>query len=144
MPNAPTTVRAAVPFLHFDENGQPYLQGSRCGACDAVAPGTRTICNACGAREGVAPIRLGTSGRISSYTVVYRSFPDVKTPFVSAIVELTGGGVIKGTLIDVAARPEAISFDTPVRLVFRETGQVAADGAPFLSYYFAPAEGPNS
>jgi len=133
--------RPAVPFLHIDDAGAPYLAGSRCGACGAVAPGQRTVCNACGARSNIAAIRLGTQGKLYSYTVVHRSFPGVKTPFIAAIVDLEGGGAIKGTLLDVKPDPEAIAFDLPVDIVFRDTGQVAADGAPFLSYYFTPAGG---
>ena len=93
----------------------------------------------CGARSNIAAMRLGTRGKLYSYTVVHRSFPGVKTPFIAAIVELEGGGAIKGTLLDVLLEPAAIAFDLPVDVVFRDTGQVAPDGAPFLSYYFTPA-----
>nr|AJW29537.1 hypothetical protein pJE1_115 [Sphingomonas sp. JE1] len=139
MPDQKPSPRPAVPFLKLDDENAPFLAGSRCGECGAVAPGERPICNACGARSNIAAIRLGTRGKLYSYTIVHRSFPGVKTPFIAAIVNLEGGGAIKGTLLDVTPDPEAIAFDLPVDVVFRDTGQVAADGAPFLSYYFTPA-----
>jgi uncharacterized OB-fold protein len=131
--------RAAMPYLRFDNAGTPYLLGARCGGCDAVALGERAVCNACGTRDRMAPMRLGTRGTLYNYTIVHRSFPGVKTPFVAAIVELEGGGAIKGTLVDVDPDPAALPFDMPVDLVFRETGQTSKDGEPFISHYFTPA-----
>jgi len=101
--------------------------------------GERTVCNACAARDRMTPLRLGARGTLYNYTIVYRSFPGVKTPFVAAIVELEGGGAIKGTLIDVDPDPAALPFDMPVEVIFRGTGQTSKEGEPFISHYFAPA-----
>ena len=131
--------RAAMPYLRFDDAGAPYLLGARCDACGAVALGERTVCNACAARNRMVALRLGTRGTLYNYTIVHRSFPGVRTPFVAAIVELEGGGAIKGTLIDVDPDPAALPFDMPVEMIFRETGQTSKDGEPFISHYFAPA-----
>ena len=60
-------------------------------------------------------------------------------PFISAIVDLDGGGVVKGNLIDFPPSPEAIKFDMPVRLVFKDAGRKDKDGASYLSYFFVPA-----
>ena len=139
--SAPASAVPAVPFLQVDAEGGPYLAGSRCQGCGETTPGTRTICPACGARSGLEPIRLGSRGRLYSYTVVHRSFPGVNTPFVSAIVSLEGGGTIKGTLLEVAPDPAGLHFDMPVDVVFRDSGQKSADGRPFLAYCFVPALG---
>ena len=139
MPDGSPPPRAAMPYLRFDEAGTPYLLGARCGGCDAVALGERSVCNACGARDRVAPARLATRGTLYNYTIVHRSFPGVRTPFVAAIVELEGGGAIKGTLLEVDPDPVALPFDMAVEVVFRETGQTSAEGAPFVSHYFTPA-----
>lgn len=139
MPDSAPSPLPSVPFMRFDEDGRPYLAGVRCGGCGAVAPGTRMACNACGAREGLETLRLAEQGKLYSYTIVHRSFPGVKTPFISAIVDLADGGALRGTLIDVPADPDAIAFDMPVRVVFEDSGQTSPDGSPFLSYYFAPA-----
>lgn len=87
----------------------------------------------------MATIRLAQRGRLHSFTIVHRSFPGVPTPFVAAIVALDGGGSLKGTLVDVEPSWDAVTFDMPVDVVFRDTGQRAADGRPFISYYFSPS-----
>jgi len=132
----------AVSFLHFDAAGGAYLRGARCLDCGAVAPGERQVCNACGARERLESIRLSDCGKLYSYTIVHRSFPGVVTPFIAAIVDLDGGGALQGTLLGVEADPAKIQFGLPVRVIYRSSGQTAADGRPFHSYYFAPAEDP--
>jgi uncharacterized OB-fold protein len=130
----------AVSFLHFDAAGSTYLRGARCLNCGAVAPGDRRVCNACGTRERMESIRLSESGTLYSYTIVHRSFPGVKTPFIAAIVDLDGGGALQGTLLGVEADPAKIPFGLPVRVIYRPSGQTTAEGRPFHSYYFAPAE----
>ena len=72
------------------------------------------------------PMRLAERGRLYTYTVVHRSFPGVTTPFIAALVDLDGGGAIKGTLIGVDAN--AIRFDMPLRVGF-EILEVSGDSA---------------
>jgi len=127
---------AAVNFLRFDDEGEAYLQGTRCSDCGAVAPGVRLVCNACGARSGMESIRLSEQGTISTYTIVHRSFPGVKTPFIAVIVDLDGGGALKGSLLGVKEDPQEIGYDMRVKVVYRDTGQTSPDGRPFYSYYF--------
>jgi len=68
--------------------------------------------------------------------VVHRSRPGVVTPFVSAIVELDGGGVLKGTL---EAPVDEVRFDMPIKVLFRKADQVDAKGRSYITYYFARA-----
>jgi len=86
-------------------------------------------------------MKLAEHGKVYTYTIVSRSFPGVKTPFVSAVVDLDGGGCLPGVLLDVTPAPSAITYDMPVDVVFRDTGQRAADGRPFVSHYFVSAKG---
>ena len=60
-------------------------------------------------------------------------------PFISAIVDLDGGGTVKGNLIDFPPSPEAIKFDMPVKVVFRDAGRKDKDGASYLAYFFTAA-----
>jgi uncharacterized OB-fold protein len=131
----------AVPFLVIGADASAHLVGSQCQGCGATIPGKRSVCMACGARSGLEPVRLAERGRLYSYTVVHRSFPGVKTPFVAAIVNLDGGGTLKGTLLGVAPDPQALPYDMPVKVVYRDSGQKAASGSPFLAYYFVPSSG---
>lgn len=131
----------AVPYLDLDAPDGPCLRGTRCTACGAVQPGVRNACGSCGAREGLQPLRLAERGTVHTFTIVHRSFPGVKTPFVAVVVDLDGGGTIKGTLLDVQPDPAAIPFGMPVKVIYRDTGQRHADGGAFVSYFFVPARG---
>jgi len=129
-------LRPIVPYLVNDENGEPALQGSKCGACGEVFLGVCKVCARCCARGTMAPIWLAKSGSLYNYTTVYRSNPDVSTPFVSAIVDLDGGGTIMGNLV---APQNDIKFDMRVKLVFNKADAVDAKGRSYLTYHFVKA-----
>lgn len=130
----------ALPFIHIDESGRASLRGSRCGACGAVLLGKPLACSACGSRRDLLPIELSNRGTLHAYTIVHRSFPGVKTPFVAAIIDLEGGGSLKGTLLDVAPDPSTVRFDMPLEVIFRDSGQRDATGRPYLTYFFTARE----
>lgn len=128
-----------VPFLKIPERGDPYLEGCVCGRCDSVFLGERSVCSRCGAREGMKTRRLANEGTLHSYSIVHRSFPGVAVPYVSAIVDLNGGGSVKGNLIDVEPSPESIPFGLPVEVVYGDAlGRKDSDGNAYLSYFFRP------
>src|SRR5665213_511962 len=135
---APTT-KGVVAFLKIPKDGAPYLAGSKCSKCGEVVAGERDTCGKCGARKGVEHDKLGTTGKLYNFTVVHRNFPGVPVPFVSAIVDLDGGGTLKGNLIDIVPSPEAIKFDMPVKVVFADAGRKDRDGNSYLAYFFKPA-----
>jgi len=128
-----------VSFLKIPEDGEPYLEGYKCGACGEVFLGERLVCAACGARNKMATVRLADKGALYNFTVVHRNFPGVPVPFISAIVDLEGGGTLKGNLVDMVPSPEAIKFDMPVNVVFRDAGRKDKDGNSYLAYFFTPA-----
>ena len=128
-----------VPYLKIPEGGEPYLEGHKCGACGAIFLGQRLVCAACGARGQMSAVKLSSEGKLYNYTVVHRNFPGVPVPFISAIVDLEGGGTLKGNLVDMVPSPEAIKFDMPVKVVFRDAGRKDKDGNSYLSYFFVPA-----
>ena len=129
-----------VPFLKIPEAGDPYLEGSRCGSCKAVFLGSRDVCAKCGAREGVSSIHLSNRGELYVYSIVHRSFPGIEVPYVSAVVDLEGGGTIKGNLIDVEPDPEKIRMGMPVEVVYRKAPRVDKEGNEYLTYYFRPRQ----
>ena len=128
-----------VSFLKIPEEGEPYLEGYKCGACGEVFLGERMVCAACGTRNQLSPVRLADKGTLYNFTVVHRNFPGVPVPFISAIVDLEGGGTLKGNLVDMVPSPEAIKFDMPVNVVFRDAGRKDKDGNSYLAYFFTPA-----
>ena len=127
-----------VSFLKIPPQGEPYLEGVRCGTCQAVFLGDRPVCSSCGAREGLAATTLANRGTLYVYTIVYRSFPGVPVPYVSAIVDLDGGGTLKGNLVGVEPDPEKIQMGMPVEVVYRVAPIKDRDGNEYLSYCFQP------
>jgi uncharacterized OB-fold protein len=82
---------------------------------------------------------LSEQGKLFSFTIVHRSFPQIKTPFISVVVELEGGGFIKGNLEAVEPVPAAVRFNMAVRVRFDRL--MSDSGQPdLLRYYFVPME----
>jgi uncharacterized OB-fold protein len=127
-----------VPFLKIPPAGGPYLEGTACGRCHAVFLGAREVCASCGAREGLGPKPLANTGSLYVYTIVHRSFPGVPVPYVSAIVDLDGGGTVKGNLIEVDPSPEKIRMGMPVEVVYRVAPTKDREGNEYLCYFFRP------
>lgn len=134
----------AADFMRVDSEGRHWLAGNRCRACGTIVLGARVACSRCCARDSAEEIRLSDRGTLYTHTIVHRSYPGVATPFVSAVVDLDGGGTVKGILTDIEPTPAALVPALPLRLVFRDSGQRAPDGRPFLAYFFIPAERPDA
>jgi uncharacterized OB-fold protein len=129
---------AAIPQIRLGSDRKPHLFGERCGNCKQVYFEARIACPRCFCREPMQPVELSRGGKLYSFTIVHRSFPGVRTPFVMAIVDLDDGLAIRGTLEDIDPSVEAIAFDLPVRLEFRHSAQQAAGGGPYLTFVFVP------
>lgn len=129
----------AVSFIKIPEDGEPYLEGFRCSNCGEVHLSDHPACPACRKRGTLKAEKLANTGKLYNFTVVHRNFPGVPVPFISAIVDLDGGGSVKGNLIDMLPSPEAIKFDMPVKVVFKDAGRKDKDGNSYLAYFFTPA-----
>ena len=128
-----------VDYLKLPENGDPFLEGHKCSKCNAMFLGERKVCSSCFSRDGLEAVKLSNTGKLYSYSIVFRSFPGIDVPYISAIVDLDGGGTIKGNLIDVEPDPEKIKFDMPVEVIFDDAlGRKDADGNSYISYFFKP------
>jgi uncharacterized protein len=129
-----------VPFMKIPEGGGgPYLEGCACARCSAVFLGQRSVCSKCGARDQLETKRLSNRGTLYAYSIVHRSFPGVAVPYVSAVVDLEGGGSIKGNLIGVEPDPRKIAFGMPVDVVYKDAlGRKDGDGNSYVSYFFQP------
>jgi uncharacterized protein len=129
----------AVDYLKIPADGEPYLEGHKCGNCGAIFLGSRSVCSKCGTRDQMAAVKLSNSGKLYSYSIVHRSFPGIEVPYVSAIVDLDDGATLKGNLVGVEPDPEKIAFDMPVTVVFRDAlGRKDREGNSYLSYFFEP------
>ena len=128
-----------VEYLKLPEDGDPYLEGHKCGECNSIFLGEREVCSNCTARGKIEPVKLSNKGKLYSYSITFRSFPGIDVPYISAIVDLDGGGTIKGNLIDCEPDPEKIEFDMPVEVVFDDAlGRKDAEGNSYISYFFKP------
>lgn len=127
-----------VPFLKIPKQGSPYLEGLRCKGCGAVFLGERSSCSKCGARSGLEAFPLAGRGSLYVYSIVHRSFPGVEVPYVSCIVDLEGGGTVKGNLIGIEPDPAKIKMGMPVETVFKTAPRKDAEGNAYLTYYFQP------
>jgi uncharacterized OB-fold protein len=128
-----------VDYLKLPENGDPFLEGHKCSKCGAIFLGERKVCSSCFSRDTLEAVKLNNTGKLYSYSIVCRSFPGIDVPYISAIVDLDGGGTIKGNLIAVEPDPEKIKFDMPVEIIFDDAlGRKDADGNSYISYFFKP------
>ena len=128
-----------VDYLKLPEGEDPYLEGHKCKECGSIFLGERNVCSNCFARDSIEPVKLNNTGKLYSYSIVFRSFPGIEVPYISAIVDLDGGGTVKGNLIDCEPDPGKINFDMPVEVVFDDAlGRKDKDGNSYISYFFKP------
>ena len=127
-----------VPFLRIPEDGEPYLEGQKCGPCGAIFLGERRTCASCGTTDQIQPVRLADTGELYVYSIIHRSFPGVETPYVSAVVDLDGGGTVKGNLVNIDPSPEKISMGMPVEVIYQTAPRRDKEGNEYLTYYFQP------
>jgi uncharacterized OB-fold protein len=93
-----------VDYLRLSE--PPHLIAKMCTTCEALYLDRRNACARCGEAE-FQPHELADSGVVRAFTIVHRAPPGVSVPYVSTIVDLDGGGVVKANL-DVDPTPDAV------------------------------------
>ena len=125
-----------VDYLVLADEG-PSLLARECADCNAVYFDRRSACARCGKRE-FGERRLGTRGTVRTFTIVHRAAPGVPTPFVSAVVDLEGGGVVNANLVEVEADPAGIGLGTQVELTTFVAG-TDDDGTEAIAFGFRPA-----
>ena len=138
MSNKDDNVLVATNYIR-QENGEYFLSGLKCKGCNSIFLEDRSSCGKCFARDCFVELKLANTGKLYSYSIVHRSFPGVDVPYVSAIVDLDGGGTVKGNLVDVDVDPQNISFDMKVKIIFKDAlGRKDKDGNAYISFFFAP------
>jgi uncharacterized OB-fold protein len=135
---AEAALRPVVPFLKIPASGDPYLEGQKCGACGAIFLDERDTCSKCGKSGAIEKKKLSNRGELYVYSIVHRSFPGIEVPYVSAIVDLEGGGTVKGNLINIQPDPATIKMGMPVEVIYKIAPRKDRDGNEYLTYYFQP------
>jgi len=120
-----------------DAHPGPHLVARACTSCGALFFDRRNACARCGKTEFAAK-PLATAGIVRSFTVVYRAAPGVPVPYVSSVVELDGGGVVKGNIMEAGSDPEKFDLGMAVRLTTFPCG-VDAEGTEAVAFGFTPA-----
>jgi uncharacterized OB-fold protein len=128
---------AVVDYLILDPES-PYLQAQACRACDALYFDRRNACAHCGGRK-FSPRRLADTGRLTSYTIIYRGAPGIPTPYTSAVVSLDGGGVVKANLLGVENDAAQIKLNQRVRLTTFIAGK-DDEGTQAVAFGYEPEE----
>ncbi len=130
-----------VDYLKLPEDGEPYLEGHQCKECKSIFMGPRSTCSKCGARDAMDLIKLSNKGKVYVYSIIHRSFPGIDVPYISVIVDLDGGGCVKGNLINVDPDPEELEFDMPVEIIYKDAlGRKDKEGNSYISFFFQPAK----
>lgn len=126
-------------LLQIPDSGDPYLEGLKCKSCGAIALKQRLACGKCGGRDSYEPCRLSNKGKLHAFSIIYRAFPGIDVPFVSAIADLEGGGTIKTNLIGIEPDPEKIQLGMDVDVVYEIAPRKDGEGNEYLAYFFKPA-----
>ena len=136
--NVARSLLPVVPYLKIPENGEPYLEGLKCNQCGSIFTDKRLHCACCCAKNSLSPFAISYTGKIHAFTVVERSFPKIKVPYVSVVVDMDGGGTIKGNLINIEPDPDKIHCGMKVDVVFEQAPYGDKEGNQYLIYLFQP------
>jgi uncharacterized OB-fold protein len=100
-----------IPMVDYLVLGaQPHLVSQACARCGALYFDRRNACARCSGTSFVTR-ELANQGALRAFTFVSRA----KRPYVSAVVDLDGGGVVKANLLGVDD-PAQVTARMPVIL----------------------------
>jgi uncharacterized OB-fold protein len=125
-----------VDYLVLND-GDPHLVAKACDACGALYLDRRNACAKCGG-DTFSEKALNGTGTVRAFTIVHRAAPGVPTPYVSAVVDLDGGGVVKANLVDVEPDPAGITLGMPVRMTTFAVG-TDDEGTEAIAFGYALA-----
>jgi uncharacterized OB-fold protein len=127
-----------LPYVGYLELGdEPHLLAQECGSCGALFLDRRNACASCGGLEFAAR-PLSADGALRAFTIVHRATPDVQVPYVSAIIDLDGGGVVKANLVGVDPVPDQVQLGMRVTLTTFPVG-TDSDGVEAIGFGYRPA-----
>ncbi|MBF6567433.1 MAG: Zn-ribbon domain-containing OB-fold protein [Candidatus Binataceae bacterium] len=131
--------RPIVPYLKLEP--KPHLIGSKC-ACGAVyLDPKRVACSKCGASGPFPTVDLSERGKVYVFSVIHQSFPGIKTPYVTAIVDLPEGVSVRTNLLDVdpeqAQKEPHKIFGMPVEMV-TQVASKDREGHDVIAFSFRP------
>ncbi|MDT3445637.1 MULTISPECIES: Zn-ribbon domain-containing OB-fold protein [unclassified Pseudofrankia] len=121
-----------IPVVEYLALGDdPHLTSHACRSCGALYFDRRNACAKCFATD-FDTTHLANRGRVRAFTIVGR----IKRPFVSVVVDLEGGGVVKANLLGVDD-PDAITPGMPVELATFVAG-TDDEGTEAIAFGYRP------
>lgn len=141
-PDATTSGQTVVPVVNYFVPGaeSPHLLAWVCDSCGARYLERRNGCGRC-ARAAFSRRPVSGSGTVKTYTVVWRNAPTVPTPFVSCVVDLGDGLVVKSNLVGIdPASVDPRVLGEPVELVASDLG-TDTDGTVARTFAFRLVDG---
>jgi uncharacterized protein len=131
-----STTIPIVDYLVLDD-GDPYLVANESVASGALYFDRRNA----DAKSGTTEFRrkrVADTGTVRTFTIVHRAAPGVPTPYVSVVVNLDGGGVVKANLLNVEPTPDAVKVGMKVRMTTYAVGK-DDDGIEAIAFAYEPA-----
>jgi uncharacterized OB-fold protein len=116
-----------------DADGTLLLIGGRCRTCGARSFPKALVCSNCLSEE-IEAVTLAREGTLYSFAAVHAAPQGWHLPYVLGYVDLPDNVRV---LAHIAASPEALRVDMPVRLSVGEVG-TDASGRALLTYTFTP------
>jgi uncharacterized protein len=127
-----------VPYVGYLSLGDdPHLVANECGKCGALFFDRRNACARCGGRD-FATRRLANNGVLRAFTIVHRASPGVAVPYVSGIVDLDGGGVVKANIVGLDPEPGSLTPGMRLQLTTFAVG-TDTEGAEAVAFGYEPA-----
>jgi uncharacterized OB-fold protein len=127
-----------VPYVSYlSLSDDPHLVANECESCGALFFDRRNACANCG-RCAFRPRRLANSGALRAFTIVHRASPGVAVPYVSGIVDLDGGGVVKANIVGTDPGPDSVTLGMKVRLTTFPVG-TDSEGTQAVGFGYQPA-----
>ena len=94
-----------IPIVDYLVLGDdPHLVANECTECGAIYFDRRNACAHCG-KTSFGKKSLGTTGVVRSFAIVHQAAPGVPVPYVSTVVDLDGGGMVKANVVNPPEGP---------------------------------------
>ncbi len=88
-------------------------------------------------------MKLSNNGKVYVFSVVHQSFPGIKTPYITAIVDMPEGVSVRANLLDVdpndVQKEPQKYFDMPVEMT-TYTAAKDREGHEVIAFAFKPAK----
>ena len=126
-----------VDYLVLDD-GDPYLVANESVNSGALYFDRRNA-DAKSGGTGFKRRKLERTGTLRSFSIIHRAAKGVPVPYVSAIVDLDGGGTVKANVVNTEPDPDHVTLGMRVRLTTYPTG-TDDDGTECIAFGFEPEE----